>query len=297
MNKPNLFIVGAAKSGTTTLYSYLEKHSKIFMPSDMLYKEPCYFSEYGEKMGYDRYLNIFQNASSKVHYIGEASTAYLTDSQSAQKIYEYNPNAKIIIILRNPADRAYSLYNWTVQEGYEYAISFKHGLNLEQKRKKRLPNFWEPIYKEDYMYFSSGLYYEQVKNYYEIFPNSNIKVILFEEMIKNVNATYQSVCDFLDIPYESIFVEHENISLDIYHPILSYLARKLNYLNLFINKFTNHIQSIEDRDFIVYALQKKQKVKKMNPDIRKQLLNQYESDIKSLESLLNINLDLWRTQR
>ena len=114
MNKPNLFIVGAAKAGTTTLYSYLEKHTQVYMPKDELYKEPAFFSTKGEKMGYEKYIDIFKSSTDRHKYIGESSTAYLTDSSSAQNLYDYNQGSKIIIILRNPVNRAYSLYKWTL---------------------------------------------------------------------------------------------------------------------------------------------------------------------------------------
>ena len=151
--KPNLFVVGAARSGTTSLWQCLKRHPMIFMPEDEICKEPAYFSIKGRDLGYERYIDVFQSAKKNHKYIGEASTAYLTDPTSSKQIYEFNPNAKIIILLRNPIDRAYSLYNWMVQEGYEYSESFKKGLKLENERiNKKIPNWFEPEYYWNYLF-------------------------------------------------------------------------------------------------------------------------------------------------
>ncbi len=173
MRKPNFFIVGAAKAGTSSLWKYLNSHPQVFMPRDELHKEPCFFSSFGESMGLDYYLNLYATASEKQTLCGDASTAHLSDPVSAERIYAFNPDARIIIILRNPADRAYSLYNWMVQEGYEYAGSFEEALRLENIRAaKSIPNWFDYGYYWDFMYFRSGLYYQQVKRYLDLFKRT-----------------------------------------------------------------------------------------------------------------------------
>ncbi|MCI0470063.1 MAG: sulfotransferase [Candidatus Aminicenantes bacterium] len=198
---PNLFIVGAARSGTTSLWRYLKSHPGVFMPGDQLEKEPAFFS--GLKRSRfkkpEQYLKLFENAREEHVRVGEASTAYLTDADSARRIYEYNPQAKIIIMLRNPARRAYSLYNWMVQEGYEYAKSFETALELEKIRiNKKIPNYFEPEYYYNYLYFNSGLYYEQVKRYLDLFKE-RVLTIKFEDYIKDFSNEWRKICAFLEI--------------------------------------------------------------------------------------------------
>lgn len=291
MNKLNLFIVGAAKSGTTTLYHYLEKHFQVFMPEDELYKEPAFFSKKGEKMGYERYLDIFKNAKSSHKYIGEASTAYLTDNVSAKRIHDYNKDSKIIILLRNPIDRAYSLYNWMVQEGYEYSLNFEMALKKELSRKrKKIPNFFEPEYYWNYMYLESGLYYEQVKRYFELFNSEKIKVIIFEDMVKDIQKTYQELSSFLGIEYQEINIEQENESQSVYLSLLSFFGRKVtNRVNRYF-KFGKK----KTRDYLIYKLQKKVKPKKLNKKTREKLLRYYAEDIQKLEKLLDKDLSVWK---
>ena len=108
---PNFLIVGAQKSGTTSLFHYLRRHPKIFLSP---IKEPAYFSKYrgsvpfkNKKPTKEQYLELFQNVKDE-SAIGEVSTPYLFDQDSATNIYKTIPNAKIIIILRDPTERAYS---------------------------------------------------------------------------------------------------------------------------------------------------------------------------------------------
>ena len=225
---PNLFIVGAAKSGTTSLWQYLKRHPSIFMPEDELHKEPCFFSKYGESMGIDNYLKIFSGASRFHKLVGEASTAHLTDPVSAQRIFNFNPNAKIIIILRNPAVRAYSLYNWMVQDGYEYASTFQEALDLEERRSAlTIPNWYEPQYYWNYMYFRSGMYYEQVKRYLDLF-GSNVMVLKFEDLKSDPDKQMKSLCAFLNIePYVSDYQEH-NVSHEVISAKIQFLMRHVN---------------------------------------------------------------------
>lgn len=295
MIRPNLFIVGAAKSGTTTLYHYLEKHSQVFMPEDELYKEPAFFSSKGEKMGLEKYLDIFRNANENHKYIGEASTAYITDENSAKKIYDFNKESKIIIILRNPVKRAYSLYNWMVQEGYEYSKSFESALEKEKTRKnKKIPNFWEPEYYWNYMYFESGLYYKQVKRYFDLFNHNNIKVLIFENFIKDTQKAFIDTCSFLDIKYEKIDIRKENESKDVLHPWISFIGRKVNNNINRLQEIFMGINNKRKRDFLVYRLQKNKKVKKLNDSTATYLKSLYQKDIEQLERFLNTDLSIWK---
>lgn len=291
MNRPTFFIIGAARAGTTTLYSYLQKHSKIFMPEDELYKEPAFFSSLKQGMRLENYLSIFKNADNRHQCIGEASTAYLTDPTSAKKIYKYNSNAKIIIILRNPADRAYSLYTWMVQQGYEWVGSFEKALQLESIRKnKNIPTFFEPEYYWNYMYYSSGLYFKQIKRYYDLFDKINILIIKFDELVKFPVTVYKKVCHFLNIPYENISIEIKNESKSVYSSKLSFLGRKINNnFNRIISIFID-INNKHQRDKIVCLLQKNNKPDRLDENLRNKLLCRYEEDIEKIFKFTGINL-------
>lgn len=226
--KPNIFIVGAARSGTTSLWQYLRQHPDIYMPEDELYKEPGYFAAPGVHMGFDNYMNIFPDDLDKYKFVGEASTAYLTDPTSAKRLFDFNPHAKIIILLRNPADRAYSLYNWMVQDGYEYANTFEEALSLENIRSgKQIPNWFEPQYFWNYLYFQSGLYYEQVKRYLDFFGDNTL-IIQFEHFKRDTLNVCNMICSFLGLKKHAFDVHVHNPSRGVLSPKIQFLLRKLN---------------------------------------------------------------------
>ena len=164
---PNLFIVGAAKAGTTSLYEYFKQHPQIFMVESDLQKEPSYFcSLVKPSKKYKYYLSLFEKATENHVRIGEASTSYLTCPESALRIKEYenknNLDCRIIIMLRNPVDRAYSLYNWMTQSGYEWCGSFEKALRIEKKDNQIRLLFSDGAYVNSAFkeLFSGGLSFE-----------------------------------------------------------------------------------------------------------------------------------------
>ena len=229
MNKPNLFIVGAARCGTTSLWQYLKIHPAVYIPEDELLKEPTFFSrEGGPKLELSDYLSIFKSAAENHKWIGEASVAYLTDPGTAQRICEFNPDAKIIIMLRNPALRAFSLYNWMTQEGYEYASSFQEALKLEETRVNQKKSDWyKPNYYWGYLYFNSGLYHDQVKRYLDLFKE-NALLIKFEDFARDPLCSYREVCSFLHIPEAPFPIYVHNPSRSARSARILFILRKLN---------------------------------------------------------------------
>jgi len=288
--RPNFFIVGAAKAGTTTLYDYLKDHPEVYMPTNELHKEPSHFSNliswYKNR---EKYLALFKDAKPHHRWIGEASTAYLTDPAAARNIFNYDPNAKIIIILRNPAERAYSMYCWMVQEGYEFAPSFEKALAIEEKRaQKRIPNFWEPQYYYNYLYFRAGLYSEQVKRYLDLFPG-HVLVMTFEELLAGVKTDYEPVRKFLGVGPHPASPEISNPSLRVVHPALQFWMRNFN--NWLAER--RGFQTKEQRDRLILLGVRKQKVLPMRTKTRASLLEKYRNDIQRTSELIGKDLANW----
>lgn len=178
---PNFFIVGAAKAGTTSLASYLGQHPKVFMPD--AYREPAFFAS---GTGFDElseYHALFNDADDKYKAVGEKSTAYLFDECAAEKIAEYCPTAKIIIVLRDQVDMAYSLYQHNRREGLETVPRFVDVVELEANRLKD-PKFSEKVigYHKNFCYTARAIYAPQLKRFTDIFPEENIKILDFEDL-------------------------------------------------------------------------------------------------------------------
>lgn len=289
MNKPTFFIIGAAKAGTSSLWAMLKQHDQVFMPADKLNKEPAYFSNKGQQC-LKEYLALFTGTTTKHKCIGEASTAYLTDINAARAIHSFNPESKIIISIRNPIDRAYSLYNWMVQEGYEWVSIFENALILEEKRKfKRIPNFFEPEYYWNYMYFSSGLYYEQIKRYINLFKKK-VLIIEFEKMIKEPEDNFRVICNFLEIKQQRIQIKKENVSKQVCCPhILFFLIKRFS---IFSKRFKK-ISEKNHRDRLLQYIVSNKNPKKMDSNTRYFLRRKYENDINKLGKLIDLDLSSW----
>lgn len=192
---PNFFIVGTGRGGTSSLYHYLSQHPDIFMSP---IKEPYFFCQElisdittgNFVLDKDKYLELFNDISGR-RVVGEASAAYLDFPPTAGRIKTSVPDAKIIIMLRNPSERAFSEYLANVTLGYEKR-TFNQTVTDEIKEIRNEPT-------NAYNSVSRGLYYNHVKRYQDLFGNKNVKVIIFEDFIKNTQLILEEVLEFLGI--------------------------------------------------------------------------------------------------
>ena len=193
---PNFLIAGAAKSGTTSLYHWLSQHPDVFMPEN---KEPSYFVDTYGFSDWNRYLRLFEHARGK-KAVGEASTPYMSAPESPAWIHRILPDVKIIILLRNPIARAWSLYSWMVMEGYEWLSTFERAVTEEDRRFADVTfRHSNPQYFWNYMYFRSGLYHDQVREYLRLFGPDRVRIYLFEDLVTCPRAVYVDACKFLDL--------------------------------------------------------------------------------------------------
>jgi hypothetical protein len=193
---PDFFICGAAKSGTTSLFNYLGQHSSIFAPEQ---KEPGYFSALRPLESPYRYGQLFKEAGEH-QYTVEASGAYLTSPDSALRISKAVPQAKIIIMLRNPADRAFSLYQWMIKEGYEWAPTFKDALRMEEDRRNSVSFVKEnPEYFYNFLYRTSGCYARQVERFLETFDREQMRFLIFDDFVSSPASCTRKIFRFLGI--------------------------------------------------------------------------------------------------
>lgn len=206
LQRPNFFIVGAQNSATTALYLYLREHPGVFMPA---MKEPHYFSNLipVRRMRYpvshvsDRrsYLRLFSPAGERIA-VGEASSSYLWELNSATRIQEMIPHAKIIIMLRDPVARAYSHYLMDLREGWAN-LPFYDALQRD----------WDSSVKGygiSRLYVELGLYCNQVNAYLKTFGSRAVRVIFFDEFIGSVNRgdsqMLDSICGFLGLDCDGL---------------------------------------------------------------------------------------------
>jgi len=293
--KANFIIIGAMKAATTSLYTYLKQHPDIFMTK---VKEPMFFNNFNQNNDYkilgrkgnrsttlEEYFSLFSDVENE-SAIGEASPAYIYNEKAPQLIKEHLPNVKIIAILRQPVERSYSNYLHTKRADRENVNSFEQAIEIENQR---INDNWSPLYH----YIQKGYYSVQLKRYFEIFPKENIKVYLFEDVVKYPKETLKDIFQFLNVD-DDIEVDTSKKSNVSGTPkgIMGYILKKMRYYNL-MPKFV-----ISDYlpTFVVNLLFKSvyTKTEKLNSDLRKQLTNRfYKEEIKNLEKLIDRDLSSW----
>ena len=198
--RPDFFIVGAPKCGTTALAQYLARHPDIYMPqkemhffgSDLDFKRQFY------RRDLKSYLAEFNrwNGQSRT---GEASVWYLFSRQAAAEIKAFNPEASIIILLREPASMLYSLYYQFLFDGNEYLPSFEEALEAEHDRAvgRRIGRL--AYLPSALAYRSTALFTDQVRRYFDIFGRERVHVIIYDDLAADTARTYRDTLDFLGV--------------------------------------------------------------------------------------------------
>ncbi len=201
---PNFLIIGAAKSGTTSLFRYLGQHPEVFASR---VKEPGFFAFEGQQVEFRgpgdasrnrsavtclrEYQKLFESAGA-AQARGEASVVYLYDGQAAGRIRQYVPQMRLIVMLRNPIERAFSNYLHLVRDGREPFNSFATALDAEEQR---IADRWQYLWH----YRRLGCYAEQLQRYYDLFPADQIAVFTHDEFCRQPQQVLERIFRFLDV--------------------------------------------------------------------------------------------------
>jgi len=286
--KVDFFIVGAPKAGTTSLYYYLSEHPGIEMSSK---KETNFFSNHSiqkQSLYYnsesidtlDLYNSLFKE-NDKVKY-GEASVSYLFYNDVPQKIKEYNSEGKIIIMLRDLADRAFS----------HYQMDFRLGLvnaKLEDIIDNRNSDKRSQLFYQQYIELS--MYYNQVKRYIDTFGRENIYIIFYEDFKSNIELVIKNIYDFLEV--DNNFIPE----LDRVHN-LSFTPRNNLFRMLYacsgIRKFLRLFISRNTMNKIKNNFLGSNTNPKLSKKLRQKMNRLFLHDIQLLEDLLSKDLSIWK---
>ncbi|MAZ54833.1 MAG: hypothetical protein CMP55_03410 [Flavobacteriales bacterium] len=278
--KVNTFIVGAPKTGTTSLYYYLNQHTNVCMSS---IKEPNFFSAkevnslfYKSQIvdEINEYHKLF--SQNKKQIIGEASVSYLFFDEVPNRIYKYNPKAKIIILLRNPIERALS----------HYLMDFRLGFcseNFEDIIAQ--PEIFPQYYQQ---YLELGNYFLQLKRYINVFNENQLSIVFYDDLKSDSQKVMKHIFSFLEIEFQDLDYSIQNSFLSPSNIFVSELY-KFNSLrkivkSLFPEPFLSLVKSI------FFSNNSKPT---FSDSIIKQLNAYYKSDIVELEKLLNKDLSKW----
>ena len=294
INLPNFLIVGAAKCGTTSLHNYLKQHPDIFMTE---HKEPHFLinSDIGEMrihnavVSFEEYKNMFKT-NRKYFYKGESSVMYLAFPEfSINNIKKYlDPNVKIIIMLRNPIERAFSGYLHNLRYNTCENLSFEEAIEKSEYRYHNDRNI-----TPDTRYLHVGEYYTQVKAFIDEFKE-NVHIIYYDEYLLNIKSCLDNVFDFLKIRKVKI-----DTSIKYMKGGWLFKNRVLRYLLISSNPFKSLIKNIlPSKDLRRILKNKIMRIStvdtpKISSEMRDKLKRYYRQDMLDLSKLLNRDLSHW----
>lgn len=294
--KPNFFIVGAPKCGTTAMNEYLKSHPDIFMAEK---KEMHFFGEDLEKrfrITEKDYLDEFRNATGK-KIIGEASVWYLFSKTAAEEIKRYSPGAKILIMLRNPVELLYSLHSQHLYDGNENIEDFATAIRFDKDRAIGLKDPGSVDFLKLPPYIDSVLFANQVKRYFDVFGKENVYVVLYDDLASDTTAVVTNVIEFLGLPVDididpRVINANKQIRNFKLHRLLKKppgFLRKIVRLLLPSKQLRHKIMSRAFKNNIVI-----EKREPMDENLRNELKMLLADDIDRLSVVINRDLSKWK---
>lgn len=309
MKKPNLFIVGEAKSGTTALLHFLNQHPDVYM-SDLevnvfgkdIIKENLRFHKNRFWRRYvvrktKQYMRLMFRKAKNEKIIGEATTNNAYSKLAAKEIKKFNPDAKIIFMLREPVSFLYSLHSQFIFNLEENERDFETALDLEENRKKGndVPSgvtFPSNLYYSDRIKFADHL-----KRYMDVFNKKNIMVILLDDFKKDNPGTYKKVLNFLDLKDYKPEFKVVNPNKELRSIGLKYVVDSLRLLPLAKmlcpKSWDTKISEIYYKTVCTNVNRPK-----LDPELKKKLMKRYKPEVIKLSKLLKRDLlKLWKYDR
>jgi hypothetical protein len=310
---PNFFLVGTGKAGTTSLHRYLQQHPQIYMSP---VKEPSYFASEirpenltqplqrhlrlqslklaeclkdGKPVSafgwlpseWDEYLRLFANVKDE-QAVGEASAIYLWSETAARNIHARVPDAKVIMILRDPAERAFSQYLHQVSVGFTRSSFREHIEKCERLADRRISIL--------YPFLEIGLYYQQVKRFLDVFPQKQIRIYWYEQDWHEPRRLLSDIFKFLEVD-ASFQPDLSRKALERRAPRLTNLHYCLKQLRLWYP-----LRSLVPASLIPTLRRlafRRGADLSMRPEDRSYLINYYREDIRQLGALLGHDLSAW----
>jgi hypothetical protein len=244
---PNFFIVGAPRAGTTSLFHYLRKARGVYLPRK---KEPLYFASrslpdrlFGIDVAVVRdkheYLKLYENVRDEVA-IGDASASYLWVNNTPKLMHDAIPKARIIIMLRDPVERAFSHYLMHLSDGSETKLSFYDALKCDYE------NELSGGATSSHLYIGYGLYSKQVKRYLDIFGRQQIKILIFEEFVQNTRVAVLGVLEFLGIKGVTELPDNIEEAYNTYSaPRFRHVPHLINFMASLRNQIASKQESVK----------------------------------------------------
>lgn len=299
---PDFVVIGAGKSGTTSLHEYLNQHPKIFMGS----KEPNFFAYelldpntledptdrehyYQSVYKLEDYLTLFKEAK-EGQLKGEVSNTYISNEGAWERILHYVPDAKLMAILRHPAERIFSRYFHLVREN-----EIPEGGDLNEVFNK------ESIWWRRPDLVNEGFYYRQLKPYFENFDRSKIKVFLYEDFIHKTDEVVKDAFAFLGVDpdvkvgTDVVYNKSGKVKNKSVDAIVGQESGPIQFLKKYLPGFHKSLkESVAVQRWLNNVRNKNLEKPEFDPKLRQRIVDEiYREDIEKLQKLLKRDLSHW----
>jgi hypothetical protein len=269
---PTFLVIGVPKAGTTTLAAALGAHPEVFVPRE---KELHFFDRRFER-GLDWYRSWFAPAGA-ARAAGEATPTYVYDARAMRRLAETLPEARLIVLLRNPVDRAYSNYWYQRSLGYE-TRSFEEAVRAEMADPDAQP----------FRHLTRGRYLPYLEAAAELFPRSRLLVLLFEDLRDRPEETLAAACRHVGVDPAALPPGAGRRPENTTTVLRSEWLRRSMLTNPAWRRLPRRLVAAVDR-----ANRARRRYPPMDPSLRAELLAFFERDNAALAAWLGRDLDLW----
>jgi hypothetical protein len=310
MTMPNFLIIGAARSGTTALWEYMNEHPQVYLCTP---KHTRFFASEGKVPDFagpkppglgsrstshapyaitdiEDYRAVFDGVTSETA-IGEASHSYLYTPGAPERIKKYVPDARLIAVLRDPVERAYSHFCFMVQNGREPTADFLQAIEEEEAGVR---DDWWPTFQ----YLRVGFYYAQLRRYFDLFEPGQIKIYLQEDLRSDTLGVVQDAFGFLEVDdtYVANVTKTHNASGIPKSATLEALMGRPNPVKRILRTCLPEEQRARISNKVAeFRARNLAKPPRLQRETRKALIERYRDDILALQGLIQRDLSAWLT--
>jgi len=301
---PNFIIGGSSASGTSFLSAVLMQHPEVYLPSEMRPEPHFFYKSWEYVKGWDYYLERwFREVPLACSAVGERSSSYLFGGrETALKMRHHLPNLKLVFILRNPVERTWANYRYTVLEGLE-DLPFGAALERESERVKASEGIWAEI--QPHNYTGRGFYGQQVAEFLEVFDRDQIHLMKSEDLSRDTDRTLHQLLAFLEVPASDWTYSRpsEFTSMNVIDAALQVELRAA--LGERFDRFIEAIRTGEPIGSLGSSPEEQRLVDRLHGNLRSTkapmpsserafLQDLFKKDIELLKSFVDFDLDDWR---
>jgi len=281
--KINACIIGVQKGGTSSLYNWLSQHPQIEAPNH--FKDFPYFSEekyFGK--GFNSLESSYKDSNS-IKLMGHVHYIFFKDS--LQRLHDYNPKLKLILVLRDPVERLWSSYQYAIQKGLEQDV-LRDAIDKENLRLEGTV-----LEKRELTYFAHSKYLDQIKSLFDVFDRGQVKILLFEDLTENPQEQTKEIFEFLNVTEDFLpNFKHVNKTGKPLSKSLNRFIQKgggvKSLLKVIPLKYRTQI-----RKWIISINQTDSVKTKIEPQINESLYTEFSKDNSEIQNLIQKDLSKW----